>query len=169
MAISDYIAGLRKHVGHDLLMLLGASAVVVNDAGEILLGRRSDNGDWSLPAGAIDPGEQPAEAVIREIYEETGVHASIERLAGVALHPVVYPNGDRCEILNVFFRCRPTGGEPRVNDGEMTEVAWFPVDALPPVSAWATLRITEALRDTDSAWYAAPGTTHAGLTNPRAL
>jgi 8-oxo-dGTP diphosphatase len=169
VAISEYVAGLRKHVGHEMLMLPGVSAVVVNEAGEILLGRRSDNGAWSLPAGTVDPGEQPAEAVIREIYEETGVHAAIERLAGVALHPVLYPNGDRCEYLNVFFRCRPTGGEARVNDGEMTEVAWFPVDALPPVNGWARLRIVEALRETDSAWYVEPGSTHEGLTQPRAL
>jgi len=169
MAISEYVAGLRKLVGHDLLMLPGVSAVVLNDAGEILLGRRSDNGAWSLPAGTIDPGEQPAEAIIREIYEETGVHATIDRLAGVALHPVVYPHGDRCEYLNVFFRCTATGGEARVNDGEMTEVAWFPRNALPPVSPWATLRIAESLRDTDSAWYAAPDTTHPGLSTPHAL
>jgi 8-oxo-dGTP pyrophosphatase MutT (NUDIX family) len=85
MPISPYIARLRARVGTDLLMLPGVSAVVRNDRGQILPGRRSDDGSWGLPAGAIDPGEQPADAVVREIYEETGVVAEIERIGGVAL------------------------------------------------------------------------------------
>jgi 8-oxo-dGTP diphosphatase len=66
MPISSYIAGLRAHVGHDLLMIPGVSAVVRNDRGHILLGRRSDDGSWGLPALPADapawfakPGEQP--------------------------------------------------------------------------------------------------------------
>ncbi|MEU5950370.1 NUDIX domain-containing protein [Micromonospora sp. NPDC047465] len=74
MAISQYVAGLRKLVGKDLLILPSACAVVVDDSGRVLLGRRVDTGRWSLPAGAIDPGEQPADAVVREVYEETGVN-----------------------------------------------------------------------------------------------
>ena len=103
MPISPYIAGLRARVGHDLLMLPGVSAVVRNDRGQILLGRRSDDGSWGLPAGAIDPGEQPADAVVREIYEETGVVAEIERIGGVALNRAIYPNGDVCDYLDVWF------------------------------------------------------------------
>jgi 8-oxo-dGTP pyrophosphatase MutT (NUDIX family) len=167
--ISDYLAGLRKHVGHDLLMVPSVSAVVLNEAGEILLGRRSDSGEWSLPAGSIDPGEQPADAAIREVYEEAGVHAVIERVAGVALHPVVYPNGDQCHFLNVWFRCRAVGGQARVNDDESTAVEWFPVDALPPVGPWAALRVRTALSDAPAAWYAEPGSHHEGLGVPDSL
>lgn len=82
MAISEYVANLRKHVGTDLLMLPSASAVVVDDAGRVLLGRRADTGKWSLPMGAIDPGEQPADAAVREVYEETGVHSPLSVLPG---------------------------------------------------------------------------------------
>src|SRR5689334_9354388 len=133
MPVSPYIARLRAHIGHDLLMLPSVSAVVRNGAGQVLLARRSDNGRWSLPAGVVDPGEQPADAVLREVFEETGVRATIERIGGVATHPVVYPNGDRCEYLNVWFRCRAAdpAAQPRVNDDESTEVAWFGPDALP--------------------------------------
>ena len=88
MAISEYVANLRKHVGKDLLMLPSACAVVVDDSGRILPGRRADTGKWSLPAGAIDSGEQPADAAVREVHEETGVHVAVERLAGVALREV---------------------------------------------------------------------------------
>jgi 8-oxo-dGTP diphosphatase len=98
MAVSEYVASLRKHVGNGLVMLPSACAVVVDDGGRVLLGRRADTGNWSLPAGAIDPGEQPADAAVLEVYEETGVHIAVERLAGVALREVTYPHGDVCQF-----------------------------------------------------------------------
>jgi 8-oxo-dGTP diphosphatase len=169
MAISPYITRMRAHIGKDLLLLPGVSAVVRNGTGQVLLARRSDTGRWSLPAGVVDPGEQPAEAIVREVFEETGVHARIDRIGGVATHPVVYPNGDACEYLNVWFRCTATGGEPRVNDDESTEVAWFDPDGLPALDAWATLRIGTTLDPDEPAWYAAPGERHPALVQPDAL
>ncbi|MGA8117547.1 MAG: NUDIX domain-containing protein [Actinocatenispora sp.] len=164
MPISPYVAGLREHVGNGLLMLPSAAGVVVDDTGRVLLGRRSDNGRWSLPAGAIDPGEQPAEAVVREVYEETGVHVAVERLVGVALRDVtVYPNGNLCQYLSVFFRCRPTGGHARVNDSESLEVAWCGLQDLPELDAFDRTRIDLALDDTAPAWYAQPGQSYDWL------
>lgn len=165
MPIAPYIRNLRKHIGHELLMLPGASVVVVNEAGEILLLRRADTGDWSVPAGAIDPGEQPADAAIREAYEEAGVKIELDRLAGVALHPVTYPNGDQCQYLNVWFRGRPVGGSPRPLDGEALEVRWFPPDALPEINPFVRLRIDSVLNGDDRAWYARPGETHEAITS----
>ncbi|SCL72633.1 NUDIX hydrolase [Micromonospora peucetia] len=169
MAVSPYVARLRAHVGRDLLLLPGVSAVVRDDAGRVLLARRADNGRWSLPAGQIDPGEQPADAVLREVYEETGVHVRIERVAGVATHRVVYPNGDACEYLNVWFRCRAVGGEPGVNDDESTEVAWFDPADLPEIDEWARLRIDTTLREEAPVWHAGPGERHPALGRPDAL
>ena len=165
--ISPYIAGLRARVGHDLLMLPGVSAVVRNDREQILLGRRSDDGSWGFPAGAIDPGEQPADAVVREIYEETGVIAEIERIGGVALNQAIYPNGDVCEYLNVWFRCRAVSGEPRVNDDESTEVGWFDPDALPELDALSELRIATTLTTDAPAWFAKPGECPPALDRPQ--
>ncbi|MCP2329562.1 8-oxo-dGTP diphosphatase [Hamadaea flava] len=167
MPMSPYVAGLRRLVGPELLMLPGVSAVVVNDAGHILLGRRSDTGQWSLIAGAIDPGEQPADAIVREIEEETGVHVVVERLVGAAMHPVTYPNGDRCQYLNIWFRCLAVSGEARVNDDESLEVGWFPPHALPDMPAWERLRVETALKDEPMAWYAQDGShdTELGFTH----
>ncbi|WP_306212173.1 NUDIX hydrolase [Actinoplanes sp. RD1] len=169
MPVSAYIARMRAHIGNDLLLLPGVSAVVRDSGGRILLARRSDNGRWSLPAGVIDPGEQPADAVLREVFEETGVRAEIERVGGVATHPVVYPNGDSCEYLNVWFRCRAVGGEARVNDDESTEVGWFDPADLPDLDDWARLRIGTTLPDGDAAWYAQPGERHPALGRPDAI
>jgi 8-oxo-dGTP diphosphatase len=167
--MSEYLRNLRTHVGPELVLLPGVSAVVFNDAGELLLGRRSDTGSWSLLAGMVDPGEQPADAIVREVREEAGIEVVAERIAGVAMHPVTYPNGDRCEYLNVWFRCRHVSGEARVNDDESLDMRWFAPDALPPLAAFSRLRIEQTLRDEPAAWFAPPGTAHPAFAAPLKL
>jgi 8-oxo-dGTP diphosphatase len=154
---SDYVTNLRAKVGKDLIMFPTVSAIVLNDRGEVLLGQRSDNRQWSVIAGMMDPGEQPADALVREVREETGVEVKIERLAGVALHEVVYPNGDRCHMVNTWFRCRAVGGEARVNDAESIAVGWFAPDALPELNPFALVRIRTSLAEDAPAWFAEPG------------
>ncbi|MEU3456253.1 NUDIX domain-containing protein [Micromonospora sp. NPDC006766] len=166
MPVSPYIARMRRHIGQDLLMLYGVSAVVTDETGRLLLARRSDNGRWSLPAGVVDPGEQPADALLREVFEETGVRVAIDRVGGVATHPVVYPNGDACEYLNVWFRCHAVGGTATTDGDESIAVGWFDPDDLPALDDWGRLRIDTALRAETNAWYAAPGERHPALIRP---
>jgi 8-oxo-dGTP diphosphatase len=156
MAIPEYVVALRKLVGHDLLWLPSVSAVVVNAAGELLLGQRSDTGRWSVLSGVTDPGEQPAEAIVREVLEETGVEVVPERISSVLAHPLTYPNGDRCEFMNVAFRCRPVRGSARVNDDESLDVGWFPPDGLPDLDDHARAVIKYALTPTPEAWFFDP-------------
>jgi 8-oxo-dGTP diphosphatase len=163
MPVSEYIRDLRRHVGTSMIMVPSVSAVVFDEAGRLLLGRRSDDGRWSLLAGSVDPGEQPADAIVREVLEESAVEVRVDAVLGVALHPVTYPNGDRCEYLNVWFRCTAIGGRARVNDEESLEMGWFTADALPEVDDWVRLRIATALDDEPGAWFAAPGTHHPAL------
>lgn len=159
MGVPDYILRMRKHVGHDLLWLPSVSAVVRNAAGELLLGQRADDGRWSVVSGFVEPGEQPATAVVREVYEETGLDVEPVRLSSVVSHPHSYPNGDRCEYLNLGFHCRLLGGTARVNDDESLAVRWFPMDALPTLDAHARTVVAHALSDESAAWYLPPGTT----------
>ena len=167
MPISPYVAGLRKRVGNDMLMLPAAAAVVVDGAGRLLLGQRADDGRWALPGGIVDPGEQPAETVVREVYEETGVHVAVERLAGVVLREAHYPNGDVCQYLVVWFRCRATGGTARVNDEESLAVGWYHLDDLPAgMDAFDRLRIDTALDDSAVPWFARPGQSYEWLPRP---
>jgi 8-oxo-dGTP pyrophosphatase MutT (NUDIX family) len=119
------------------LLLPGVSAVVLRTDLEpgrvhLLLTRRSDTGRWSLPAGIVEPFEQPATAMLRELLEETRITAEVERLALLRTDPdVVYPNGDRCQFVAMCFRCRYVSGEAQVGDEESTDVEWFPADDLP--------------------------------------
>ena len=133
MTTPEYILSLREKIGHDLLWLPGATAVVLHE-GRILLGRRADNGNWAPITGIVDPGEEPAAAAVRECLEEAGVVCEVEGLAGVkAGGEVVFPNGDRCRFLDHTFRCRYVSGTARVNDDESTEIDWFDLDDLPPM------------------------------------
>ncbi|GAB2640334.1 NUDIX hydrolase [Kribbella swartbergensis] len=146
MATPKFILDLREKIGHDLLWLTGITGVVLNDADQVLLVRRADDGRWSLVAGILEPGEQPAVALVREIEEETAVVVEVERLVSMeALPPSTYPNGDEVQFLDLCFRCRPLHGEPRVNDDESLEVAWFPLSDLPPLSTREQESITNAL------------------------
>ncbi|AWK09192.1 NUDIX domain-containing protein [Streptomyces spongiicola] len=149
MGIPDFIREIRITAGHQLLFLPGVSAVVFDDDGRVLLGRRADTGGWSIIGGIPEPGEQPAAAAVREVYEETAVRCVAERvvLVQTLTRPVTYPNGDRCQFMDVCLRCRAVDGEARVNDDESLEVGWFPIDMLPELQEFALFRIKQALRD----------------------
>ena len=100
-------------------------------------------------AGIVEPGEQPADSLARELWEETRIEVVVERLVSVvADQEVTYPNGDRCLFLSMTFRCRHASGEAAVGDEESLAVGWFDVDALPDdLSERGRQRIAAALAD----------------------
>ncbi|WP_022883493.1 NUDIX hydrolase [Glaciibacter superstes] len=131
MATPDFVLELRKKIGHAPLWLSGVTAVVFRGE-EVLLVRRADYGTWTPVTGIIDPGEEPADAAAREVLEEAGVNAEVERLAWVHVIPsLAYLNGDQAQYLDLVFRCRWISGEPYPADDENTDAAWFRLDALP--------------------------------------
>ncbi len=147
MPLPDYVRRLRDQVGTELLLLPAVAGVVLRDDGRILLGQRSDNGRWAVVGGILEPGEPLADAVVREVFEETAVVCVPERLSGVYLSPVVthLENGDLAQYVVVCFRCRYVSGEARVNDDESLEVGWFPPDRLPDIGPGGMRRVTDAL------------------------
>ena len=154
MAPPDFIHTIRASAGTQLLWLPGVSAVVRDDAGRILLGRRADNGHWSVLAGMPEPGEQPAACAVREVYEETAVHCVVERVVLVrALPPHTYPNGDICQFMDITVACRAVGGEARVNDDESLEVGWFAPEDLPDLREHDRFRIARTLAE-EPTWFA---------------
>ena len=99
MSGSNYIKALRASIGDSLLFLPGVAAVIHNSSKEILLQEKSEE-IWSLPAGMIEPGESPKEAIVREVQEETGLVIVPSKILGVfggTEFRYVYPNGDQVE------------------------------------------------------------------------
>ena len=149
MPTPTYITDIRRSYGQGLLLLPGVSGVVVDGAPgceRLLLGRRTDDGRWSLPSGIVEPGEQPADALAREIFEETRVRVRVERLVLLRVdEEITYPNGDRCQFVSMAFRCGYLNGTAGVGDEESTDVRWFPLSSMPELSAVDRRRVAAAL------------------------
>ncbi len=154
--VPDFVLAIREKVGHDPLWLPGVTAVV-RRGDQVLLVRRSDNGQWAPVTGIVDPEEEPAVAAAREALEEAGVRIRVDRLAATGVHgPVVHANGDRAAYLDLTFACTWLDGEARVADDESTDVRWWPVHALPPMSRVMVARIEAALSGEREARFVAP-------------
>jgi ADP-ribose pyrophosphatase YjhB (NUDIX family) len=180
MTTPEFVLKLRTKIGHDALWMPGVKGVVLRPAAatagaegdavaEVLLVRRADNGRWTVPAGILEPGEEPADGISREVLEETGVRAHVTRLVGVqTTHPTTYPNGDHAQYLDVIMALEPgsDSGEARVNDDENLEVAWRSVEDLgdvPPLHVravrWAVSQDPRFTPGPDAAgWFVAEGT-----------
>ncbi len=149
MPVPEFVSALRQKIGHDLLWLPGVGAVVFDDDGRVLLGRRTDDGRWTVITGMVEPNEDPAPAAVREVEEEAGVVVEVEHLIDVhATGPITFPNGDQCSFLTTVFRCRYVSGEARVNDDESTDVGWFHLDELPPLDGLHRRLIETAITST---------------------
>jgi ADP-ribose pyrophosphatase YjhB (NUDIX family) len=147
MPIPEFIVELRRHVGHAPLWLLGITAVVIRD-GQVLLVKRSDNHAWTPVTGIVEPGEDPADGAVREVFEEAGVHVTARRLAWVHVtRPVVHANGDHAQYLDHVFRMDWTGGEPHAADDESLEARWFDMSEMPTMSTDMCRRIELASED----------------------
>ena len=135
MPTPDFILELRRHIGNETLWLSGANLVVLREgeAGtEVLLGRRADDGNWAAISGIVEPGENPADTVVREAREEACIEVEVERMLWLdVMDEVTFPNGDRCRFLDHGFRGRLVGCRPGIGDGEISDFGWFPANRLP--------------------------------------
>lgn len=129
-----YIRDIRKKIGHDPLMFVGASVILINPRGGVLLQRRADNGLWGYHGGCTELYERVEDAARRELKEETGLTAGEMTLFGVFSGPEMaftYPNGDQASIVDVVFLCADYTGDIRPQQDEVAELRWFAPDALP--------------------------------------
>ena len=128
----DYIHWLRSKVGHEKVILVFAGGCIFNDKGEVLLQRRGDFGKWGFPGGAVELGETPEMAAIREVKEETGLEVEISRLIGVYTDcNMEYPNGDKAQSICIVYEFHVTGGELVCDGGETLELKYFSLEETP--------------------------------------
>jgi 8-oxo-dGTP pyrophosphatase MutT (NUDIX family) len=125
---------LRSKVGHQLLHIPSVAAIIRDEKNRILLQKTSED-NWSLPAGAIEPGETPARAIVREVWEETNLIVRPLRIAGVFGGAdgfrYTYSNGDAVEYTVVLFECETVGGELGKGDNETLELRYFSPEEMP--------------------------------------
>lgn len=124
-------------------MTLGVKAVVINEAGEVLLIRHTYVPGWHLPGGGVEVGETSEQALIRELVEETAVEPSAPpRLHGLLLNL----NLARRDHVAVYVVERFTQGRLTVPNREIAEIGFFAVDALPAETTAPTRRRIEEVR-----------------------
>lgn len=120
-----------------------ASAVVVDDTDRILFIKRTDNGLWTIPGGAMEPGETIADCCRREVLEESGIEVDITRLIGIYSNPrhvIEYADGEVRQQFSVCFACRPVAGELTTSD-ESSEVGYFTLAELATMDIHPSIRL----------------------------
>lgn len=134
----SYLGQLRAVAGERTLLFVGARAVVRDDAGRVLLIKRSDNGRWAVPAGAMELGESIADCARRELYEETGLRAAGVTPYALYTGPAyTFTNmyGDTYQLFITAFRVEHWSGDlVRVTE-ETTDARFFAPDELPDTLA----------------------------------
>ena len=133
-SMSGYIMDMRKLVGHRPLLQVGASVILEDDKGRILLQKRSDNGCWAYHGGSVELDENTQEAAARELKEETGLIADKLELFGVFSGPdmhYIYPNGDEVSNVDVVYICRNYHGKLKAQEGEVDGLCFFELDQIP--------------------------------------
>ncbi|MGC2781991.1 MAG: NUDIX domain-containing protein [Bradyrhizobium sp.] len=162
MPISDHLRAVRSKIGHDLLATTAVSISLFDDRGRILLGRDAETGLWTLPGGAIDPNEHPADAATRECFEETGLLVRPQRLLGVFGGPeflVRYPNGDLTYYTVIAFEAAMVGGALAPDGEEIASLRFvdrFEWDGL-ELSPSSRIISRQAFNHDPAPYFAAPG------------
>jgi len=120
-----------------------ANVIVVNDQGEILMIRRTDNGNWAVPGGGMDLGESITDTAVRETREETGIACEITGLVGIYTNPrhvILYTsNGEVRQEFSIFFTSRPVSGELRPSS-ESSEPQWVSPNVIPSLRMHPSMR-----------------------------
>ncbi len=130
----DYVQELRALVGQRPLILVAAGVLIFDHVGLVLLHRRTDDGQWAIPGGAMNLGESLEETARREVREETGLELGALTLVDIfsgAKFFHTYPNGDQAYFVMAIYETRDLRGSPMAERDEVLELGFFPLDALP--------------------------------------
>jgi 8-oxo-dGTP pyrophosphatase MutT (NUDIX family) len=129
-----YIEEIRKLVGQRPIIMVGATALILDENERLLMLRRTDNGCWGVPGGAMEPGESLEDTARRETTEETGLEIGEMSLYRIFSGPEFYyeyPNGDQVYIVTAVFLTRDFHGQIMINREEHTDWQFFDVFHLP--------------------------------------
>ena len=124
----SYMNKMRELLGHQTIIQCAASIIIINDKGELLLGKRTDNGYWGYSGGSIEIDEKVEDCARRELKEEMGLSADELEFfyinSGKECH-YVYPNGDEVSNVEIIFLCHKFHGQIKAQKEEMSELKFF--------------------------------------------
>jgi ADP-ribose pyrophosphatase YjhB (NUDIX family) len=132
--VESYVMSLRSRIGSGCIFVPGVRAIILNEQGEVLLQRRSDNDFWGLPGGGVELDETVLEALRREVYEETRIVLCSAEPMALYSGPdqrFCYPNGDEVQPFAIAFIVREWTGHPEADGKEGLELRFWSLDALP--------------------------------------
>ena len=125
---------LRKKIGTDPIIMVGACVLIFNEREELLMQHRIDNDCWGLAGGSMELGETLEEVAMREMYEETGLTANHLALFGIFSGEEFYyqyPHGDVVYNVSTAYICDDYDGDLRFDPKEADDLQFFCLDALP--------------------------------------
>ncbi|MBA3505817.1 MAG: NUDIX domain-containing protein [Betaproteobacteria bacterium] len=131
--MSEYVRSLREKIGNALLEVPTVSVLTFDQDRRVLLVRHVEGDLWTTPGGMIEPYETPADAAVREMWEETGLYVELTHVIGVFGGPVcseTYANGDRIAWVSTVFGAKATSGELQPDGDETLEVRYVGRDEL---------------------------------------
>ncbi|CAG7621916.1 NUDIX hydrolase [Paenibacillus allorhizosphaerae] len=144
-----YIQNIRKKIGHDRLIAVGAGVFVYKDR-KVLLQKRKDNLCWALHGGIVEMSERVEDAAKRELFEETGLIANKLELLGIFSgddRMYTYPNGDEVYIIGIIYVCNDFSGKLVSETDETLELKWFDIEHLPQKISPPNIKPLEAFVD----------------------
>lgn len=128
----NYIQWIRSKVGHKKIIMAFAGGCIFNEKGEVLLQKRGNSNKWGFPGGAIEIGETPQMAAIREAKEETGLDVEVGRIIGVYTDlDIRYASGDEAQSIVIAYELIPVGGTLYCDQVETTELRYFSKEEKP--------------------------------------
>lgn len=158
--VSEWMKTVGDGVAGYVTPKVAVGAVVANDDGKILLLQRSDTGVWLYPTGWADVGYSPAEVVVKEVYEETGIECEVVRL--LAVLDGLRQGFTKLPLYSLVFFCKATGGSLTPHPLETADLGWFSEDDLPwPIAGiqhWGVAAFAAARGENTEVVFDAPRT-----------
>ena len=145
--MGEYIQELRKVVGHRPLLQVGASVLIEDSQGRLLLEKRKDTNNWAHIGGAVELFEEVETTAKREVLEETGL--ILDDLQFFAIFSgekfrFVYPNQDEVSNIDIVFLCKSYHGTLQPQTSEVTELRFFELQELPDQLFAPSIPVLEA-------------------------
>jgi len=158
MPMSEYFKQIRAKVGHQLLIIPSVTGIIYDGQNRILLLRHSEGNIWVAPGGSVEPNEDPADTVIREVWEEAGLQVEPYKILGVfggKEFEITYRNGDQVTYVMTVYACKSQSGTLKADGVETLQAGYFSKEEITqlPTPPWLSVILPCVFWDFQSAYF----------------